>query len=214
MNSRNLLVVIIAATLAFPAAAETVRREGGADQAALIQAQALAQQAGAERDALQAENSKLKDQLAAAKKEAAHSSTKNKSLQKRLDSTESTLERFKDAQAQAVERLRDTQERLGKLVDKYKELIATLRDMETQKAHLQDTVNTQSAQLDDCAKHNVALYKVDQELLEKYRDKGVWDALKQREPVTGLAQVKVESMIEQYRMRLDKEQVSSAAVSK
>ena len=214
MNSRYLVLVLISVIAAIPATAETMRREGGADQAALQQFQVMAQQATAERDALQAENAKLNDQLASAKKEAGHLTAKNKTLQQQLDNTSTSLDRFKEAHTQAIDRLRETQDRLEKLVDKYKELVATLRDMETQKAHLQDTVNTQSAQLDDCAKHNVALYKVDQDLLEKYRNKGVWDVLKQREPVTGLSQVRVDSMIEQYRLRLDKEQVSAAAVAK
>jgi chromosome segregation ATPase len=131
-----------------------------------------------------------------------------------LEEKENTLSRFKEANSQAVDRVRETQDRLEKLVEKYKELVAELRDLETEKAKLQDTVTTQSSQLDDCAKHNVALYQVDLELLDQYRRKGMWDAFKQHEPVTGLGQVAVESMIEQYRLRLDKDQVNDTAVAK
>lgn len=214
MNSRCLAFLLIAAWAAVPAGAETARRDGGADQAALQQLQAMAQQAKAERDTLQADNDKLKEELTSAKKDMARLSSEKKALQQRLDNTEGSLDRFKGAHTQTIDRLRETQERMDKLVEKYKELVATFREMETQKASLQDTANTQSAQLDDCAKHNVALYKLDLELLAKYRDKGVWDALKQSEPVTGLSQVAVESMIEQYRIRLDKEQINATDVVK
>lgn len=211
MIGRYSIVALLCTVCALPAWAETTVRRGGGDNSAVLlqlqQAQAQAQAAAAERDALKAENAKLQSALEAAKKETARLRTGQAAMQQRLDSGIDTVERFKEANSQAVERLRDTQERLDKVVEKYKELVVSLKQIETEKAKLRDDVTAQSAQLDACARHNLALYQANVELLERYRDKGVWDALKQREPVTGLGRVEVENMVEQYRARIDKERM-------
>lgn len=220
MISRYLMSGMLCMLLTLPAWAETTVRRGGGDNAnaALLQAQAQAkaqaEAAATERDALQKENDKLKDELNALKKEGARLRGEKAGLQQRIDTSENTVTRFKDANTEAVDRVRDTQERLDKVVEKYKELVVSLKQMETEKAKLQDTVNTQAAQLDAYAKHNLALYQLNQELLDQYQRKGVWDALKQREPVTGLGRVDVENTVEEYRVRIGKERLEPPAAPK
>jgi len=221
MYNRYLWYVFAGMLMIGPAAAETTRRGGDANQAALLQAQAQVQQTAAERDALREENAKLQEELGTLKKGAALLKVDKSALQQRMNTTEGTLSRFKEANSEATDRLRDTQERMDKLVDKYKELVAQLKEMETEKLHLQNAASlqatqltTQSAQLDGCAGDNLALYKLNLELLEQYRDKGVWDALKQREPVMGLGRVELENKVEHYRARLNQERLDGAISAK
>ena len=215
MIDRYLLATMLCLLLALPAGAETTTRRGGADNSALLQAQAQAQTqiqaAAAERDALQKENAKLKDELDGQKKEITRLRGEKSALQQQVDVRDSTVNRFKDANSEAVERIRETQERLDKVVEKYKELVTTLKGLEMEKAKLQDSVNAEAAQLDAYAKHNLALYEINRELLERYRRKGVWDALRQPEPMIGLGQVEMENTVEEYRARLDKERVEQTA---
>ena len=49
------------------------------------------------------------------------------------------------------------------------------------------------------------LYETGLEVLDKYKNKGIWDAFMQQEPVTGLNEVEVENIIEEYRHRLYKQ---------
>lgn len=207
--SRFLILALIGMTFTLPSLAEsTTRRGGGGDNSALLlqlqQAQAQAQAAITERDAIKAEQVKLKEELDAIRKETARFRSESASMRQRIDAGDDTVARFKEANSEAVARVRETQERLDKVVEKYKELVASLKEIEIEKAKLQDIVATQSAQLDVYAKHNLTLYEANVELLDQYRRKSAWDALKQREPVTGLGRVEVENMVEQYRARIDK----------
>ncbi|MEK7322321.1 MAG: hypothetical protein AABZ84_04495 [Pseudomonadota bacterium] len=219
MFSRYLCLFIGLLIMGF-ATAETTRRSGDVGQAALLQVQAQAQQIAAERDTLRAENAKLQEELDALKKDTTRLKADKSVLQQRMNATEGTVSRFKDANSEAADRLRDTQGRMDKLVEKYKELVGQLKEMETEKLRLQNTTDlrstqltTQSAQLDSCAGDNLALYQLNLELLQQYRDKGVWDALKQREPVMGLGRVELENKVERYRIRLNQERLAGAAAA-
>lgn len=221
MLSRYLWCLLTGLLMMGAATAETARRGGDAGQAALQQVQAQAQQTAAERDALRAENTKLQEELSAIKKETALLKADKSALQQRMNASEGTVSRFKEANSEAVDRVRDTQERMDKLVDKYKELVGQLKEMEMEKLRLQNIVDlqetqltTQSAQLDGCAGDNLALYQLNLELLQQYRDKGVWDALKQREPVMGLGRVELENKVEGYRLRLNQERLDGAVSAK
>ena len=47
------------------------------------------------------------------------------------------------------------------------------------------------------------LNAVSQELMTRYHRKGVWDAILQREPVTGLKEVEMQNVLQEYQDKLD-----------
>lgn len=49
---------------------------------------------------------------------------------------------------------------------------------------------------------NVALVDIGSELVERYRRKTVWDAVQDREPLTGLHRVQFETLVQDYRNRV------------
>ncbi|MFX9634859.1 hypothetical protein ABNJ30_20120, partial [Acinetobacter baumannii] len=53
-----------------------------------------------------------------------------------------------------------------------------------------------------CEAKNEKLYEYGQAILQKYQHKGVWDALKQKEPVTGIGEVQVDNVVQEYRDKL------------
>ncbi|MFN9389406.1 MAG: DNA repair protein, partial [Betaproteobacteria bacterium] len=59
----------------------------------------------------------------------------------------------------------------------------------------------------DAEQKNVKLYVLSRELIERYRSQGFWDAVRRKEPFTGLKQVEVENLLEQYRDRADEARV-------
>ena len=68
---------------------------------------------------------------------------------------------------------------------------------------LRNAVQERDTWIADCQSKNEGLYKANGELLDAYRDKGAFAALVQREPVTGIASVKVENAVQEYRFRLE-----------
>ena len=57
----------------------------------------------------------------------------------------------------------------------------------------------------ECGTKNDRLFKLSAELLDRWRDKGVFDALRQREPVLGLSDVQIFNLVQDYRDKAETE---------
>jgi chromosome segregation ATPase len=191
------------------AAAESVRRGGGESSGSAQQMQQM-QQLAVERDALRAKNDQLEadnanmsKELNALKAKFDATGRENASLKTKLMESERVAGRAQETGTATADKLKDTQDRLQKVVDKYKELVENLRKSEEYGAALQAGLGQQSDSLQQCAKDNQTLYQTSLELLQRYENKGVWEAMLQHEPVTQLKRVELESLGETYRDRTE-----------
>ena len=194
-------------------AAESVRRGGGDGGNA-----ALLQQITAERDAMRtkqeqltADNERQIKELGDVKGKLTESTREITRLKAQQGESARATDRAQESGVATAEKLKDTQERLQKLVDKYKELVTELRKSEEHVATLEASTGQKGDTLNQCVKDNQALYKTAQELIQQYEGKGVWDALLQREPVTQLKRVEIESIAELYRDRMEQHKFQSQA---
>lgn len=171
---------------------DTVQAEPAADPKALAKAQHMLRRVSAERDELQAEKSRLQATLDKQKSETA-------GLQKKYDALRSRSENV----------LNQANEIIAGLRSQLQETSQTLNHTQTEKQQLEDTRVAQAKQIEICSANNAKLVQVNSELLEHYNRKGVWDSMVQREPFTGLKQVEIENLMEEYRAKLDELRVSS-----
>lgn len=162
------------------------------DAQALARAQHMLRRASAERDTLQADNAKLQAEIA--------------QLKSQLGGLNRKLEATRTASAGA---LADAKERTDGLQQQLAQLTQALQQTEQEKRQLEQTSAVQARQIDACATSNAKLYQVNLDLLDQYQRKGVWDALRQREPFTGLKQVEVENLVEAYRDKIEDLRVTS-----
>lgn len=186
------------------AEAEVVRRGGGDGASAMLQQQM--QQIAIERDSLLskqaellAENEKLAKELKGSKKKLTQREHEISSLKTQLGEASRATEHAEKVGSVTEAKLKITEERLQKVVGKYRELVADLRKSEERAATLEVNLGQKGDSLDQCTKDNRTLYQAARELLEKYEDKGVWDALLQHEPVTQIKQAEIETVGEHYR---------------
>jgi len=202
LAGRGVALLLVAACAASAGAQE--RRAGGAaDPArALARAQALLRQVGQEKAAVEARNVELQ--------------ARSDRLARELDAATGELERaegqiagLRGREARLSRRLATTRDHLDDTVARLREAVTAYRDTrhalaETTavKESLDDLVARQSHEIQQCEAKNLALYEANQELLERYENKGAWEALLQSEPVTGLKQVQIENILEEYRDRL------------
>lgn len=118
---------------------------------------------------------------------------------------EERVEQYKEQLAKLVENRDQYKAKLAETVAVVKErnaMIYTLtNEKETLTANLQETTST----LNRCEKHNARLSVLSEELVTAYENKGVGASILQKEPLTGLKQVEVEKLIQQYRDRIDNE---------
>jgi len=190
------------------ATAEVAARGNGND-AALAKAQYLLRQISMEKDALQAENAQIKDEVEKRDKKIQVLSKKIKNTNKSLSSSRNTLGKYQEVVTAQRTRMVEMRDKFQKLVDKYKELVAALRLVEEERASIQKAKQAGLRMLDGCADKNQKLSQINTELLKKYRDKGVWDAIMQKEPVTQLKQVEIENYIEDMQYRIERLKVAN-----
>jgi hypothetical protein len=57
----------------------------------------------------------------------------------------------------------------------------------------------------DCNDKNERLTRIGAELLDRYRNKGLWEAARQREPFLGLSDVNTFNLVQAYRDRVEAE---------
>ena len=181
MHERLAFLVICVGVAATSIAA--AQSGGQADPRALAKAQHMLRQASSERDALQAENAKLKAEV--------------DGLSKKLGSARSGADKSRAANAGLTEKLQETAQ--------------TLVQAQVERKKLEDTNAAQVKQIENCVAKNVQLYQVNRELLQQYEGKGVMASLLQKEPLTGLKQVEIENLVEEYRDKIDGLRVKNEA---
>ena len=92
------------------------------------------------------------------------------------------------------------------------ELLATKEQLKQQLAQRKDLESRLQKQADNfsvCYENNKKLYDINNQLLSRYESKGFVDVAKQKEPFTGIKQVEVENLVQDYRYQLDDLQVKA-----
>lgn len=177
-----------------PALMAAPRSEGG--DPALRQAQMQMQKLAAERTALQSQNGELTAKVGELEKRIAVLEAEGKRRDGELGQAQNANEQLRARVERDSERYKDLSERNGKTN-------ATLRDAQADVQLLHSAVQERDHWIADCQARNDSLYQTNTELLEAYRDKGAFDALKQREPFTGVGSVKVENTVQEYQFKLE-----------
>lgn len=201
------MMILLLASL--PAQGEAVRRSGGT--AALAQVQALLQQISAERDTLKADTARLKADLEKAQQA-------RDAAQTRVDGAEQAATRLREAlaafqaQNEALRgRLGEAQTVIGSLRADQATTGAALAQSQTQGKALDTDLAGCRARVDTLVAHNLKLFEIGNELLDRFEHKGVWSALKTAEPFTGLKRVELENIVQDYRFELDDQRVAAPA---
>ncbi|HKJ09757.1 MAG TPA: hypothetical protein VKA76_11795 [Gammaproteobacteria bacterium] len=208
MGYRRGLTIVLVLCLGLAgggARAETARR--GGDSAALAKAQYLLKQLSSAKAELQTKYDKLKaanDKLKAA----------NAGLEKQLHGREQQLATSRHRNNALIDGMKKERQRLVDLAGRWRATVVDLHQTRQEKHRLQQELAQQRTAFQQCDGKNIKLYEANVDLLKRYADKGVMAALLQKEPVTGIKQVKVENILQEYREKLKRlrvEQLSGSA---
>lgn len=200
LGARLGLILLCVAALG-PARAAERREDSG--QEALRRAQYMLRDLSTQLEASKAENQKLQDQTDKLK-------AKVTDLEKYRKQGDIKLQKLAGYNAGLADRLHQYQIRMQEFVAQHRKTLETLRDTTTQRDGLKAILARQVKQIDYCEAANQKLYQAGTELIRRYRNKGVWDALLQREPVTGLKEVALEKILQRYRARIDRAHLDGA----
>lgn len=208
MNKKVSILILAMSVISMNSHADVARRSGN-DAGAMAKAQMMMRQLSEENTSLQTENGELKKQLEAIKSKIASIKADKSRLSQSLDSSKNIITKYKENTGQLRNRILQDRDRMKELIGKFKELIAAFRVVEQDKAMLKTNLADNKKEMLNCAENNVKLVKTNHELVQQYLNKGVWDSLKQAEPVTQLSQVQVEKLAQEYSQTIDLLKISA-----
>ena len=202
---------LAAATLAgSPGLPAQVARSGGNANTQLLEQM---QQLASERTALQAENERLKGELADAKKERDSLKSGQQALDRRARESAAALVHSKAERDSGAEELAQTKAKMQELIVKFRETIQKLREVETDGATAKQSLATREREVKTCIDHNLALYRLNDEVLTHFDAQGFWSRMAQSEPFTRIKRVQNENLIDEYRTRAQEQLAPGAKPS-
>lgn len=204
------LACLALATLSGTALAQTARSGGGASAQLIQQMQQLA----SERTALQAENARMKKELADLTKERDSLKAGRAALDRRAQASEAAIARNTQDRANAAGENEKLKARMQELVTKFRETAQTLKEVETERATFKQSLALRDTDLAQCSAHNDALYKLNTEILGRMEGSGALSRLATLEPFTKLKRVQLENMVDDYKYRAEDQKISTSSVSK
>ena len=203
MNKRSagFLLILFMFSFAGQLAAEA-RREGSGGQDPMRKAQLMMRQLSQEKAQLEAENTGLNTEI-----KDLHARVKE--LERDLSKTSSKLGKSRASNEKLVGRVRNDNEKMRGMIEKYRNVVQLLRMEKANVAHLTNAIQERNDWIDMCKVNNDKLYDINLELVDSYQNKSIWQELAQADPLTGLGDVKLEVIAEEYRYRLEDLQVAT-----
>jgi chromosome segregation ATPase len=168
--------------IALVAVAGTASAGEADEQKAMARAQRMLRQMSLERDAAQADNARLKNEV----------EELNRKLGGLKKSSEAALAKSRESNTTLNDSLQQTVQKLHKA--------------ELEKNQLQDMVDGQAELIQSCESKNAKLVQANRELLGRYEKKGFFDTLLQREPLTQLKRVEIENIVQEYQDEIDRQE--------
>lgn len=201
--------VAVLLTVLLPSAsvhAQAARSGGGANALLLQQMQQLA----SERTSLQAENKKMEQGLDELRKERDALKKSQQAVAQRTRASTAALDRANNQHAEAVRQLAQTKAEMQDLIAKFRETIQKLKEVEAESTSAKQAVAVSERQLNICVDHDMALYKLDLEVLSHSGQDSRWARVARMEPFTQIGRARLENRVDDYRgrandLRLDPE---------
>jgi chromosome segregation ATPase len=202
------LLCVGALSLVTDAAYAQSARSGGGASAQLMQQM---QQLASERTSLQAENTKLKKDLEDLRKDRDALKNAQQAVDRRAKSSEIALNSLKESLAQHTSttdrELAQTKEKMQQLVAKFRETLQKLQEVETEGTTARQTLATRDQDLKVCVDRNLALYKLNEEVLTRLEHQSVWTRVAQSEPFTRIKRNQLENLVDDYKDRADEQRI-------
>lgn len=140
------------------------------------------------------------ERAAAQRRAIAERDARIEQLSERLTQYDETIAQWREQIAKAQDLLRQRQEQVSQL-----ELQAQRADAAFK--HSQDEGAT-------CIDKNKQLVTISGELLAHYEQKGVWSALRDAEPLTGIHRVQLETLAQEYHIKIKDQTLAPGSASK
>ncbi|HEY9146492.1 MAG TPA: hypothetical protein VIN36_07370, partial [Thiobacillus sp.] len=131
-------------------------------------------------------------------------------LQQGLGASKQQLTAASSELAQVKETLATTAQQLAATRKTLAETTQTLQQTEAEKRRLETVKASNERDIAACEHKNLALYEVGRSLMERFEHKTCGEILADKEPFTGIRKVETENLMEEYRDKLDEQELVKA----
>jgi chromosome segregation ATPase len=111
------------------------------------------------------------------------------------------------AQAQLQQQLNDATVRLAAANAKQGDTAKQLAARDSELAQVKQILEQSKTAAASCEDKNLKLYSYAEAVLERYKNKGVWAALSQKDPVFGFKEVDVENVVQEYQVKFASQKI-------
>jgi len=183
--------------LAFSVLSAATQAQDANAQKALQKAQYMLRQATNEKAELQTQVDALKQQVEQLTHDVAAAKVASDQAKRTTEEKYgSAIEQWKQRDAQTSGELTVAKQQLKQQIEQRNQLEAQLK--------------RQTNNFSVCYENNKKLYDLNTQLLTRYENKGFSDVLAQKDPFTGIKQVEIENLVQDYRYQLDDLRVQPA----
>jgi DNA repair exonuclease SbcCD ATPase subunit len=199
------LTAVAAIAYAFPALVHAADDDTVARAREMLRrTQEALHQAQADNAELARAKSEAERKLEAASKQIDVAQSGSKAAQSQL---RAQLQSAQGIQAELQQKLSETTGRLAEANAKESETAKLLTARESELAQVKQALEQSKTVNASCEDKNLKLYSYAEEVLERYKNKGVWASLSQKDPVLGLKEVGVENVVQEYRLKFSSQKI-------
>lgn len=188
-------------------AGTTATRSDDGNQA-LKRMQYMLKQLTNEKAELEIENGKLtgdieslEKKLKKAKNEIEENELSIQRMEANINGLNGTIEKREAKIAKREKQIRE-------VIGKYQDAQLLIRQLNNEKAELELTIVERDNTILEHDEKNLKMYEANLELMDLYENKSSLDSILQGEGVTGLKQVEIENILQEYRFKLEDNRVS------
>ena len=125
---------------------------------------------------------------------------------KKLQPLQAEVERYKSSlelvRNNLEAQLSQERQRQQALLQKHNEVVAKAKTIYADNHTLVQAVQEREQWIEQCSSRNKELHTTYLDLLNKYKEKGIWQQLAELEPLTGIGNVDTETLVEDYKYKL------------
>jgi chromosome segregation ATPase len=181
------------------------RDAGGGNPKIINKLQAMVREITSQRDLLKSENEKTLAELEKLKEQLKQEKSATLSVENKLGSE---LAAQKNSHDEIQIRLNNTTAKLREVIDKYNALNQSKNVLSAEHANLQNNQKMTAVELKMCESKNIKLYEASREIIDSYNNcktRGLMATLLESEPVLQIHNVEVETIIQEYQDKLEKQ---------
>jgi len=157
---------------------------------------------------LESKQRALQTEIERLEKESASVLTENKAISEELKRKAQACQASLEKLSQQCAKLKVEHDTLeGKYAQKVKDCDGKVSQLSAEKTTLESEIKRQGQRLERCQTHNARLCVIADELVEKYKNKGITSSILQKEPFTQLEKVEIEEIVQEYKEKIEEQKL-------